>query len=112
MQFDWFEDIKEPGSGVAIEKWKSMEAFTAHFNSNHVKEFGELAKEWLAGPVVGRVLKPENVWAESKKGDDKSVMVVVVIHVKPEEIETSRIAAKKLTETVRKQPSCLRYDWY
>ena len=63
LQYDWYEDIKEPGSGVAIEKWKSMEAFQAHFHSNHVKEFGELAKEWVAGPVVGRVLKPENVWA-------------------------------------------------
>ena len=89
-----------------------MEAFQAHFNSNHVKEFGELAKEWVPGPPVGRVLKPENVWAESKKGDDNSVMVVVVVHVKPESLEVQRPAAEKLIELTRKEPGCLRYDWY
>ena len=44
-----------------------MEALTAHFNSNHIKEFSELAKEWVPGPPVGRVLKSENIGLKAQK---------------------------------------------
>ena len=63
IKYDWYEDVKEPGSGVAIEKFKSMEAFQAHASSEHIKEAGAHFKEWTAVPTVVRVLKPENVWA-------------------------------------------------
>lgn len=44
LKYDWYEDIKEPGSGAAIEKFKSMEAFQAHVNSDHIKEYASHAK--------------------------------------------------------------------
>lgn len=63
-------------------------------------------------PTVVRLLKPENIWAESKEGDENSVVVIAVIHVKPESIEASRSASEKPIELTRKEPGCLRYDWY
>ena len=57
-------------------------------------------------------MKPENVWAESKDGDENSVVIVVVAKLKPESIEASRPAAEKLVEATRREPGCLRYDWY
>ncbi len=38
--------------------------------------------------------------------------VVAIFRVKPEAIEVARPSIVKLAEETRKEPGCLRYDWY
>ena len=61
IRYDWYSDVNEAGTGLAIECFKNMEAFQAHVNSEHMKEFGPKFKEWVSVPAVLRVLKAVNV---------------------------------------------------
>ena len=61
LRYDWYTDVNEAGVGVALEVFKNMEAFQAHINSEHMKEFGGKFKDWVSVPAVLRVLKPVDV---------------------------------------------------
>ena len=110
--YNWYKDVKDESSGVAISRFKSIEALQAHSTSEIIKEAEPKFKEWAAIPPVVRVLKPDNIWADSKDGDENSIVIVAVIHVKPECIEAARPVQAKLLEATRKEPGCNRYDWY
>ena len=112
LKYDWYADVKEKGVAIAVEKFKSMEAFQAHITSEHIKEAVTHFKEASAAPTVVRVLKPENEWAESKDGTENSISIVAIFKMKPESIEEARVKAEKLMEHTRKEPGCQRYDWY
>ena len=112
LRYDWYRDANEEGTGVCLEHFKNMEAFQAHASSEHIKEAGGKFKDWSSAPTVVRVLKPENVSADSKLGDESSFNVVVIIQIKPESIEVAKPETEKLIEATRKENGLLRYDWY
>lgn len=41
-----------PDSYVVIEKWASVEALDAHAATNHMREYGEKARDLIAGRVL------------------------------------------------------------
>ena len=75
---EYYEDVKELGFGLTLEIFKNMEAFQAHMNSEHIKEATPALKEWAAVPTVVRILKPLNVWAESKDTDIKITAIITI----------------------------------
>ena len=40
VKYDWYSDVKEPGTYVALETFKNMEAFKAHAASVHLTRSG------------------------------------------------------------------------
>ena len=57
LKYDWYQDVKEPGTFVALESFKNMEAFQAHIASEHFKQGGQNMKEFLSKPFEVRILK-------------------------------------------------------
>ena len=61
LRYDWYTDANEEGVKVIMEVFNNMEAFQAHINSEHMKEFREKIKDLASAPTVLRVLKPVDV---------------------------------------------------
>lgn len=53
IQYDLHVSTKEPGSFVFYENWRDADALKRHAASDHMRAFGEKAKDLLGGP--GRV---------------------------------------------------------
>ena len=60
--------VADPTIFVTVEKWASMDDFTAHGSSPHIARFGEAAREksLLAGPPTIVVTSPMNVGDPAK----------------------------------------------
>ena len=50
LQYDLHESTREPGKFLFFENWKDGEALKAHAASDHMREFGTKAAEFLGGP--------------------------------------------------------------
>ena len=37
IKYDWYQDVKEPGTFIVLETYKTMEALQAHGSSEHLK---------------------------------------------------------------------------
>lgn len=51
LLYELFESAEHPEKFIMHELWTDAEGLRAHDQMPHMKAFGELAKNWLAGPV-------------------------------------------------------------
>lgn len=63
LRYDYFQDVKEPGTFVILEQFVDHAAFQEHLNSEHYKSVAPNFKEWCVTAPEVRVLKAENVKA-------------------------------------------------
>lgn len=61
LRYDYYQDVKEPGTFVIIEQFADQAAFQEHTNSEHFKAVGAQLAQWASAPLEVRVLKPENI---------------------------------------------------
>jgi quinol monooxygenase YgiN len=61
LRYDYYQDVKEPGTFVIIEQFVDMAAFHEHNHSEYFKTVAEHFKEWCIAPPEIRILKAENI---------------------------------------------------
>lgn len=59
--YNTFEDVKEKGTFVFIERYSNEEVFETHQKTDHFNEIFSVIKPWLKQDVEIRILKPENI---------------------------------------------------
>ncbi|GAB3975129.1 hypothetical protein GCM10028806_32150 [Spirosoma terrae] len=50
LLYELFDSTEQPEKFIMNELWTDEAGLQAHNQMPHMKEFGELAKNWLAGP--------------------------------------------------------------
>jgi quinol monooxygenase YgiN len=61
LRFDLFQDIKEAGTFILVQKWANQAALDAHRQTAHFAATIEASKEWLSAPIESRHLKPVDI---------------------------------------------------
>jgi quinol monooxygenase YgiN len=51
LRYDWYQDAKEPGTFVALESFKNMEAFQAHIAAEHFLQGIAVVKNLESAPT-------------------------------------------------------------
>lgn len=61
LRYDYFQDVKEPGTFVILEQFADQAAFQEHINSEHYKAVTSQLAQWVSAPTDVRILKAENI---------------------------------------------------
>lgn len=51
LRYDYFQDVKEPGTFVILEQFVDNAAFQEHINSEHYKGVISQLAQWVSAPT-------------------------------------------------------------
>ena len=61
IAYDMHESITDPTKMVFVEQWQNVEALEPHRKSDHMRVFGRVVVNCLAGPPKIEVITPADV---------------------------------------------------
>lgn len=61
IAYDLHESVTDPAKVVFVEQWENAEALVPHRQTEHMKAFGRIAKDCLAGAPKIEIITPEKV---------------------------------------------------
>jgi quinol monooxygenase YgiN len=61
IAYDMHESVTDPSKMVFVEQWDNAEALEPHRKSDHMRAFGKIAAQCLAGPPKIEIITPEKV---------------------------------------------------
>jgi quinol monooxygenase YgiN len=61
IAYDLHESVTDPTKMVFVEQWENAEALEPHRKSDHMKAFGRIVVNCIAGPPKIEIITPANV---------------------------------------------------
>jgi quinol monooxygenase YgiN len=61
IAYDMHESVTDPSKMVFVEQWDNAEALEPHRKTDHMRAFGRIAAQCLAGPPKIEIITPEKV---------------------------------------------------
>jgi quinol monooxygenase YgiN len=61
IAYDMHESVTDPSKMVFVEQWDNVEALEPHRKTDHMRAFGRIAAQCLAGPPKIEIITPEKV---------------------------------------------------
>ena len=114
VRMELLQRIGQPDQFVILETWKDKEAYTAHLEAAHTKQFREKLQPLLRGPYDERPHTNLSVGPAKVAlgGDARTSAIYGVTHVDivPKEKDIGVALVKQLSEGGRKDSGNLRFD--
>ena len=110
VRFDLREQLGRPGVFNVVEAWRDQKAFDAHAAAAHTKRYQDAIRPIRVAGYDERPYKPFTL-APPREGSDQAVHVVSHVDIAGNAAQGEAPGVlRKLAETSRAEPGCLRFD--
>ena len=110
VRFDLREQMGRPGLFSVVETWRDQKAIDAHAAAAHTKRYQDAIRPVRVAGYDERPYKPFAV-APARDGSGQAVHVVAHVDIAGNAAQAEAPAMlRKLAETSRAEPGCLRFD--
>ena len=110
MRAELFEQVGRPGNYVLVEAWKDPQAFDAHLNTAHAKQFRDTLQPLRVTGYDERPYKNFSVAPGTGAPGGDAIHVVTHLDTIGGPQGGGPDLARKMAEASRREPGCLRYD--
>jgi quinol monooxygenase YgiN len=110
VRFEFFEQVGRPGHFALVETWRDAQAFDAHVNAAHTRQFREVLQPLRVSGYDERPYKTFSVAAAKSAPGAGAIHVVSHVDTIGGVQGGGPEFVRKVAEASRQEPGCVRYD--